>query len=151
MSLTYFVKYVVTTPTLYVADGNSSDTHAVQAFAASTSIYLDLGASGQVYFEGDDGTHGYELWTSDGSAVGTYMLEDINAGSGSSYPYDVVNVNGTVYFGAYYTGTAYGLYKSNGTQAGTDICKIVYGGLALRLHGSEQQLDLPRLQLGGRL
>mgnify|MGYP003687910505 CR=1 FL=1 len=40
-----------------------------------------------LYFSGTDGTNGYELWKSDGTASGTVMVKDINSGSGDSNPY----------------------------------------------------------------
>ncbi len=37
----------------------------------------------EIFFVGDDGQHGKELWVTDGTAVGTYMIADIWPGSGS--------------------------------------------------------------------
>jgi ELWxxDGT repeat protein len=37
-------------------------------------------ANDQIFFVADDGTHGRELWTSDGTAGGTVMVRDIYPG-----------------------------------------------------------------------
>ncbi len=69
------------------------------------------------------GGHGYELWRSDGTATGTWMVSDLNTGTGSSIwmgqsPWFSV-------FGSYMYFTAYDaqynmrLYKTDGTAGGT--------------------------------
>ena len=42
---------------------------------------------GTLFFAANDGTHGVELWRSDGTAGGTQMVKDINPGSNGSYPW----------------------------------------------------------------
>jgi len=44
------------------------------------------------FFRADDAIHGVELWVTDGTPEGTRLVEDINPGTGSSYP-------GSFYFG----------------------------------------------------
>ena len=71
------------------------------------------------YFTANDGTHGDELWKSDGTAAGTVMVADINPTSGSSFPGDLTNVNGELFFSANDGTHGYELWKSDGTAAGT--------------------------------
>ena len=39
-----------------------------------------------LYFEANDGTNGYELWKSDGTASGTVMVKDITAEAAAVLP-----------------------------------------------------------------
>ncbi len=67
----------------------------VTLFDAQRYIYYD----GYRYFQADDGTNGYELWTSDGTKNGTKMLKDIHP-EGSSYPSFFTVLEGKIYFTA---------------------------------------------------
>jgi ELWxxDGT repeat protein len=62
-----------------VADVNPC--HEVQAGDGPVPGPLTRGGSG-VYFSANDGVHGAELWTSDGTAEGTRMVMDINPAAG---------------------------------------------------------------------
>lgn len=53
-----------------------------------------------VYFVAGNGVTGYELWRSNGTAVGTVLVKDIRPGSGGSDLSYLTNVNGVLYFGA---------------------------------------------------
>lgn len=75
-------------------------------------------------FAWNDGTHGEELWISDGTIANTRMLKDINPENGEgSYPSvtysDNAVVHGTIYFSATSQGYNYELWKTDGTTAGT--------------------------------
>jgi ELWxxDGT repeat protein len=99
-----------------------------------------VGLNGNLVFTATDATHGYELWTSNGTAAGTMMVKDINPGSGSSCPTGqlwgvtfpkpnyATNVNGTVYFQATNGTSGLELWQSDGTAAGTVLVKDINPG-----------------------
>src|SRR5438094_21857 len=73
----------------------------------------------------NDGVSGFELWKTDGSAMGTVLVKDINPGAGHSspggsglFPSEFAFFNGAWFFSAD-DGTGPKLWKSDGTQAGT--------------------------------
>jgi ELWxxDGT repeat protein len=82
---------------LYWNDGVRSA--AVKLVSGSTRAITPLGRT--AYFAHDDGVHGEELWKTDGTVAGTSLVQDINAGSASSSPDKLTNVNGVLYFTTY--------------------------------------------------
>jgi ELWxxDGT repeat protein len=46
----------------------------------------------------NDGIHGRELWRSDGTEEGTYLVKDILLGEGSSEPAMLTSASGRLYF-----------------------------------------------------
>jgi len=75
----------------------------------------------------DDGTNGNELWKSDGTALGTVLVKDINAESSGSNPSILTNVNGTLYFRSNDGTNGTELWKSDGTAVGTVLVKDLTG------------------------
>jgi ELWxxDGT repeat protein len=78
-----------------------------------------------LFFSAADGTHGDELWRSDGTAAGTSMVKDINPGSANSVPTDLTNVGGTLFFFADDGLHGVELWRSDGTAAGTTLVKDI--------------------------
>jgi len=50
------------------------------------------------YFSAADGQHGYELWRTDGTFEGTYLLKDINKKPASSFPKPMFGLGNHLYF-----------------------------------------------------
>lgn len=87
--------------------------------ATGSIIYANTARiDGILYFTADDNSTGTELWRSDGSKNGTYMLKDISAAGGSSSPDNFIVVGNMLYFTAD-DGSGRAFWRSNGTTAGT--------------------------------
>jgi ELWxxDGT repeat protein len=96
--------------------------------------------NGTLYFTAKDGLgfHGIELWKSDGTAAGTMMIKDIFSGgqigyygwyiANSSYPSNLTNVNGILYFLANDGTHGKELWRSDGTASGTTMIKDIFPG-----------------------
>ncbi|MFL6233430.1 MAG: ELWxxDGT repeat protein, partial [Thermoanaerobaculia bacterium] len=82
---------------------------------------------GGFLFLANDGTHGRELWSTDGTAAGTHLVKDILPGAGDSYPLGLTVLNGAVYFHA--SGPEGDeLWRTDGTEAGTTLVKNINPG-----------------------
>ncbi|MCB9149051.1 MAG: hypothetical protein H6641_09845 [Caldilineaceae bacterium] len=72
--------------------------------------------NGTIYFSADDGVHGYELWRTDGTADGTYLVKDLTVGSDSSWPAHLTQLGDMLYFVNSADGS---LWQSDGSESGT--------------------------------
>ena len=90
------------------------------------SAFIQFG--NKFIFANDDGINGKELWISDGTAAGSYMIKDINPGPPGSTPNNMVVMNGKVYFGATEAVSGNELWVTDGTTAGTQMVKDIYAG-----------------------
>jgi len=93
----------------------------------TTLISSVLGNS--LCFRANDGTHGIELWKSNGTAAGTAMVKNIRPGANqSSTPNEFTTIGGTTYFVATNGKTGRELWKTNGTSASTSLVKDINPG-----------------------
>jgi len=81
-----------------------------------------------VYFSANDGSSGSELWRSDGTAAGTYMVKDIQPGSAGSAPIRLSVLGNQILFFANDGTHGDELWASDGTEAGTVLVKDIKPG-----------------------
>lgn len=77
--------------------------------------------NGLVYFTANDGTHGFELWRTDGTLANTERFMDLRTGIASSVPSSYFVANGKLFFNATASNGSRGLYVTDGTLAGTTL------------------------------
>jgi ELWxxDGT repeat protein len=116
---------------LWVTDGTAAGTFllkdinpggdAFRSYSFHNTLMADVG--GVLLFAAADGTHGQELWRSDGTTAGTTPVKDINpgAGDGITYTYflDSTVADGRLFFAANDGSHGSRLWMSDGTAAGT--------------------------------
>src|SRR4051812_44413023 len=85
----------------------------------ATSTVRTLGNIGDwAIFAEDDGVHGLELYRSNATTGGTFMLKDIHPGAGGSDPFLFATVGKTMFFGAD-DGVGRALWRTDGSVNGT--------------------------------
>ena len=71
----------------------------INPYPGSIGVSGNLTRAGdRVFYVANDGIHGTELWTSDGTAAGTAMIADLTPGSGSTTVNNLVAAGNLVYF-----------------------------------------------------
>lgn len=113
-------------PVIWQSDGTSAGTFPSHDLvigngsAIAESLFVDAGGRG--FFVANDGVHGGELWTTDGTADGTTLLKDIYYNAVPNQPSDIrqlVTVGDTAFFSANDGTNGHELWKSDGTSEGT--------------------------------
>jgi ELWxxDGT repeat protein len=123
----YFTANATTAPDLWKTDGTTAGTVIVRDLTNVSNLVV---SGDKLFFLGNDGTHGLELWKVDASAPDGAMVKDINVNnvSQTSTNGDLTDVNGTLFFRASDGVNGHALYKSDGTTDGTVLVKDVDPG-----------------------
>jgi ELWxxDGT repeat protein len=91
---------------------------------ANLSQWFPLAAIDEtVYFHGWDAAHGWELWTTDGTATGTALVKDLTPGPGGSNPQLMAATSDRVFFSAGVGNSGSELYITDGSEAETELVK----------------------------
>ena len=133
-TLFFLANDVVHGQELWKSDGTAAGTVMVvdltpgeysPGYGKDSYLYDLTAVGGTLYFVFDDGVNGSELWKSDGTALGTSMVLDINLDGDGVYASDYeysngpINVAGTLFFIANDGVNGQELWKTDGTAAGT--------------------------------
>jgi ELWxxDGT repeat protein len=114
---------------LWRTDGTPAGTRLLRGYLVfswpdfSRSGFVE--SNGVLYFAARDYSafdpsriYDYELWRSDGTPEGTYLVSDVNSGAGGSFPRELTRVDDHVYFTAE-NNTSEALWQTDGTYEGT--------------------------------
>ncbi len=100
---------------------------------------------GRLLLLADDGVAGPELWVTDGTAAGTSLFKDINAGAGGSFASAWVALGTQAVFTAQDAASGHELWVSDGTPGGTALLADLNAGAA-----SAAPLHLGSLLVAGK-
>ena len=118
--------------------GNSGAVSHKQNNSYGYGTFYSVTMGGNLYFAGDDGIHGWELWRSDGTVAGTYMVKDLRDGdndgsmiyycwSNSCHTPEMIAGNNKIFFTGFNgepgTEVAAAVFVSDGTEAGTNVIR----------------------------
>jgi ELWxxDGT repeat protein len=129
-------------PDLWVTVGTAAGTALVKDInpgatgSAPYTWYYDIVAigNGKALFQANDGTHGAELWVTDGTAAGTALVRNINpdtqgTSTNNSILFNITAIgNGKALLTANDGSTGYEVWLTDGTGAGTALLKDITNG-----------------------
>ncbi|HEV7764730.1 MAG TPA: ELWxxDGT repeat protein [Thermoanaerobaculia bacterium] len=118
---------------LWRTDGTTGATLVKDIDPSTSGLDSSMTAvfGGKLYFDADDGVHGWEPWFSDGTTDGTQMLLDLNGTSASSGTNIIFTVDDRLFL---FGGGA--VWTSDGTAAGTTRIATVGSAAGIARIGS---------------
>ena len=140
----YAVSYGSSGNELWKSDGTAAGTVAVTTVGRDdpTDNYFSLSGywmtvgDGGVYFVANDAAAGTELWHSDGTAAGTVRVKDINPGTYSANPANLLATSLGLFFSADDYTHGREIWRTDGTLAGTAMVKDVNTATADSTYGA---------------
>lgn len=125
---------------IFVTDGTPEGTEALlpKGVRIGTDGYDPIlaqtgaGDTARLYFVAKDAVHGQELWVSDGTALGTHMVADLNPGRSSAIGVSklLIPYEDKLIFAAKTATTGMELWITDGTEAGTTLLADTARGVA---------------------
>src|SRR3954451_16311916 len=116
--------YFVLTSILVNAQGisaidveKSKDSYSNNNMYTTLDMFAEL--NGIFYFSSNDGIHGRELWRSDGTNAGTWLVKDINPDTANANVNDIVVSGNKIFFSANDGVNGQQLWVSDGTSDST--------------------------------
>ncbi|MCS6883576.1 MAG: hypothetical protein RMK84_19965 [Oscillochloridaceae bacterium] len=136
--LAFFASDGVHGKELWISDGTAEGTFLVRDIRSGPDDFVGLwdpsiaiaAAGDALFFVGDDGVHGHELWTSDGTAGGTRLVRDLRAGAPGAMPRNLAPAHGRLFFTADDGMHGAELWISDRTEAGTVMVSDIRPGAA---------------------
>ena len=103
--------------------------------------YNSMELNGILYFPFADDAMGCELWRTDGTIEGTFMVKDINTDDLHSFPGVMKAHDGFLYFSALKEGIGFELWKTDGTEIGTILVADINKGNSSSIN-NQQMVEL---------
>ena len=102
---------------------------------------------GTVLFSATTSNEGEEIWRSDGTFKGTYLVKDLNPGPWSSNPHGFVNMDSYALFSAELRSVGTVVWKSDGTASGThplttEDGNVIFADLIVHDDGNYVEKDI---------
>ena len=93
-----FLDYVGKPDSIALAKLTLDAPEAAAPLPAPIAVSNITPSGGKIFFTGFVAGKGYELWATDGTRAGTYLVKDIVPGATSSYPHNLIDLGGKLYF-----------------------------------------------------